>query len=248
MHRGYVKLWRKSLDTRIFGNAPLWKVWCWCLMRATHKEEWIPVQTGNGQTEVHLLPGQFLFGRKKASKELKMKPSSVRNRIEKLKSIGNLDIKSDTHYSIISINKWADYQMYENTSGQVVGQPKDNQRTTKGQPKDTFKNNKNNKNKEKSPADADKIKITDQVAEKLYRDKKFLKVHAFVNKMRRAGVNESALCHILLGFSKRNIPEGSAWAYCTKALQIEHGNFNEAEHFNRVEKQKREFEEWVATQ
>jgi hypothetical protein len=123
-------------------------------MKATHSQIWIPVKTGVGSTEVELMPGQFIFGRFEGAKELKMKPSSVRNRMEKLKNIGNLDIQPDTHFSIISINNWGTYQHMDNGTGQATGQPEDNHRTTTGQPQDTNKNVKNVKN--------DKNKLTDE--------------------------------------------------------------------------------------
>ena len=65
MERGYVKLWRKSLDAGWIRNHKLWTFWTWCLMKASHKEH----DTVVGCQAVHLLPGQFIFGRKKASEE-----------------------------------------------------------------------------------------------------------------------------------------------------------------------------------
>ena len=111
-------------------------------MKASHKEIWIPVRTGIGFTQVQILPGQFIFGRHEAAKELKMRPGSVRNRMEKLKNIGNLDIKPDKHFSLISIINWDSYQSYINEVDNQV----DNHRTTTGQPQDTNKNVKNDKN------------------------------------------------------------------------------------------------------
>jgi len=67
MERYWVKLWRKSVDSQAFQNEGLWKVWSWCLMKANHAEAWFPLETGRGTTEVHLQPGQFLFGRKVAT-------------------------------------------------------------------------------------------------------------------------------------------------------------------------------------
>jgi len=116
-------------------------------MKASHKELWIPVKTGRGFTQVQILPGQFIFGRHEAAKELKMRPGSVRNRMEKLKNIGNLDIKPDKHFSLISIINWDSYQLSINEVGQPTGQPTDNQRTTNGHIQE-LKNVKNDKKKE----------------------------------------------------------------------------------------------------
>jgi len=145
VERGYVKFYRKSVESRAFQNEGLWKVWSWCLLKANHKKCWVPVNTGRGETEIKVEPGQFVYGRKTASKELKMPESSIRNRIVKLKKMQNLTVKPDTHYSIITIMNWGIYQ----SSDIIEDRQKDNQRTGKGQPKDTDKNDKNDKNDKK---------------------------------------------------------------------------------------------------
>ena len=126
MERYWVKLWRKSVDSQAFQNEGLWKVWSWCLMKANHAEAWFPLETGRGTTEVHLQPGQFLFGRKVAARELKMAESTVWGRMRKLEKMGNIAIKSDTHYSIITIRNWFKYQSTKNENRQ----PSNNQATT----------------------------------------------------------------------------------------------------------------------
>lgn len=114
-------------------------------MKANHEKEWVPFKTGKGDIEVEVDRGQFIFGRKSAAKELKMNQSSVRNRMVKLKNIGNLDIQSAKQYSLVTICNYNKYQNDENKVGQAKGQAKDRQRTPKGHPKDTNKNPKNYK-------------------------------------------------------------------------------------------------------
>ena len=136
-HTGYVALYRKLIGSRVFQNADLLKVFIWCLLKANHKERWVPVTTGKGITEVLVQHGQFIFGRDKAAKELMMPASSVRNRIGTLQKMEIISVKVDSHYSIITIINWAIYQPIENKM--------DRQRTGKGQPKDTNNNDKNDK-------------------------------------------------------------------------------------------------------
>ena len=128
MNDGYVKLYRRTLESRVFQNGDLLKVWVWCLLKATHKEIWVSVNTGRGETEVHLMPGQFIYGRKSAAKELRMPESSIRNRMVKLKNMQNLDMQVNTHFTIVTIINWGIYQSVENKKDRQ----KDNQRTTKG--------------------------------------------------------------------------------------------------------------------
>lgn len=110
MDDGYLKLWRCSMESQVWNNDGLWKVWCWCLMRASYKERWVPVTTGSGSTEVLLKPGQFIFGRNTAAKKLGMKPSTIKKRMDKLEKIGNINIQSNSHYSIVSVCSWEKFQ------------------------------------------------------------------------------------------------------------------------------------------
>jgi hypothetical protein len=123
----WFKMFRKAEQSQVFQNEGLWKVWCWCLMRASHNEQWFPVKTGRGTTEVHLKPGQFIFGRNAAAKALKMSPETVRSRMLKLKKVENLTIQSTTHYSIVTICNWATYQNTPNQRHQASHQPNTNQ-------------------------------------------------------------------------------------------------------------------------
>ena len=146
MRTGWIQLHRALLDSQVFVNEGLLKVWIYCLLRANHEPCWVPINIGRAVTEIKLNPGQFIYGRKEAGKELRMKPSSVRNRMEKLKNMRNLDIQTDTHYSIVTICNWDSYQSIKNNKGQTKGQSEDSRRTTVGQPEDTENNDKNVKN------------------------------------------------------------------------------------------------------
>ena len=67
---GWVRLFRDELDGPVFAHPELWRLWCWCLTRAGHKERTLTVKTGRGDSIVTLGPGAFLFGRNVAAKEL----------------------------------------------------------------------------------------------------------------------------------------------------------------------------------
>jgi hypothetical protein len=129
---GYVKLFRKVMHSQVFANEGLFHLWVWCLLKASHKEEWVPMRTGSGTTEIKIGPGQFVYGRKAAAKELRASPSTIRNRIKKLENIGNIATQPASHFTIITIVNWDSYQGYEKEKGQAGGQPEDNQRTTRG--------------------------------------------------------------------------------------------------------------------
>ena len=179
MYRGYIKLWRKLLDSPIFANEALLKIFIYCLFKMhipprdkagnfMHESKWLPIITGKSKTEVEIKPGQFLFGRQITAKRLRMNSSSVRNRFNKLKKMRIVDIQSFPHYSLITVNDWEDYQgiIFEK------GQAKDRQRPPKGQAKDTKKNNKNIKNYKKERKKGGNKSEYEKVQEKLQKKNK----------------------------------------------------------------------------
>lgn len=85
----YIKLFRKLLNSPIFENEKALKIWVWCLLKATHKEREQLV----GRQVVHLEKGQFVFGRKKASEELKMKERTLYDYLKLLEQLSMIRYK-----------------------------------------------------------------------------------------------------------------------------------------------------------
>jgi len=106
MNRGYIKIWRKSIDNEWLGNHKLWAFWTYCLLKASHKERTAIV----GYQRVLIKPGQFVFGRRKASKDLRMHESAIRRCVAFLVNSNNISVKSTNKYSIITIINWDIYQ------------------------------------------------------------------------------------------------------------------------------------------
>jgi|GEM_PF-1447735 len=145
MYRGYTKLWRKSLDSTVWKNPNLWRFWTWCMMKATHKETTEVV----GYQEVHLMPGQLIFGRTKAAKETGLSEQTIRTCLVGLKKTQNLTIESTNKFSVLTIVKWEDYQQDNGrpTSKTTTNQPASNQLVTTNKNKDT----RTQKEEEKNP-------------------------------------------------------------------------------------------------
>ena len=141
MERGYIKLWRKIDDSVVFKNEGLLKLWIWCLISANHKKRWVSVKVGRAITEVEVDKGSFIFGRESAAKKLDMSPSTIWKRMQKLKKLQKVNIKSDRHYSIISITNWDTYQPPKNKRNSKG----DSRVTAEEQPSNTNKNEENYK-------------------------------------------------------------------------------------------------------
>ena len=140
--RNWLKLNRSILTSNVFENPRLLKVWIWCLCKASHKDHDQLV----GMQVVHLKAGQFIFGRKAASEELKIPESTTNNYIHQLQSMGNINIKSNNKFSVITVKNWRFYQGVDSKSKQQNGQQMNNKRTTNEQQINTNNNVKNVKN------------------------------------------------------------------------------------------------------
>jgi len=124
MHRGYVKIWRKLLDSGIVQDGPMCQIFMKALLNATHK----PISRRVGRQMVELQPGEFIFGRNRWAKELGLSPKVVRGRVEKL-------IRKDVfwakhranEFTIFKFRNWGAYQQLEDTEGPTTG-------PTEGQP------------------------------------------------------------------------------------------------------------------
>ena len=80
---GWIKLHRKILDSAVFDNPDLLKVWIWCLLKATHDDYTQLV----GLKVVELTKGQFITGRFKGAEELKLNPSTFYKYLKVLEKI-----------------------------------------------------------------------------------------------------------------------------------------------------------------
>lgn len=142
--KGWIAVHRKILDSRVFKNEGLLKVWLWCLLRARHSPGWVDMEIGRTETEVYLQPGQLIFGRHSAAKQLRMNPSTIWKRMKKLESMQNLTIESNSHYSIITIVNWHAYQDKQEKSNSES----DNRVTAGEQPGNTNNKGSNKGNNE----------------------------------------------------------------------------------------------------
>ena len=135
---GWIKLHRKILDSAVFDNPDLLKVWIWCLLKATHDDYTQLV----GLQVVELTKGQFVTGRFKGAEELKLNPSTFYKYLKILEKLDMIELKCNNKMTVVSVVNWGKYQLDENETCQQ----NNNNVTTKEQQSNTNKNIKNNKN------------------------------------------------------------------------------------------------------
>lgn len=131
---GYVLLWRKSMDTEIWRDGNLWRLFTYCLMSATHKEITLPAL--RSMPSLTLQPGQFATGRRSLRSKLYPEHSAAHSaaheapariqgeaaiphemtiwrwlmRLQELRMV-RVDVRQG--YSVITVCNWARYQPYD---------------------------------------------------------------------------------------------------------------------------------------
>src|SRR5205085_3586487 len=111
---GWLRLYRQIGESPVFDSPQDLKVWIWCLISASHQKRRVSMASGRGFVEVEIEPGQFICGRKSAAKKLRMKGSTITDTMRRLQRDGNIVIKANSKFSLVTICNWASYQDSEN--------------------------------------------------------------------------------------------------------------------------------------
>ncbi len=156
MHRGWVRLWRKSGDSAAYTDD-LWRLFCHCVMRANYRPTKVFVHGLASPVDVGI--GQFITGRHALHAELyprKTKsapsPNTVWRRLVVLQNLGNLGIQTSSRFTIVTVYKFETYNPAELESEQANGQPVGSRWAAGGQPVGTEKKVKKVKKVKKEKA------------------------------------------------------------------------------------------------
>jgi hypothetical protein len=133
MDSGWIKLWRKIEDSKIFYKPYHLQLFLYLVIKANH--------TNTIYRGIPLKAGQLLTGRKQLAALLNAKETTIYKRLKWLENEKKIELKSNNSYTIVTICNYETYQEGENKKGQRSN----NEVTTKGQQGDTEKNYKNYK-------------------------------------------------------------------------------------------------------
>lgn len=142
---GWLKLHRSIIDSAVFKDLEVLKIWIWLLCNASFDTH----DTLFCGKVITVHPGQIVTGRKKIAQSTDLNESKVYRALMLLKSLGNIEIKSNTKFSVITIVKWAKYQgdlEIVNSKTTANQQHGNNTATTGQQQGNTTKEIKNCKN------------------------------------------------------------------------------------------------------
>jgi hypothetical protein len=139
---GYIKLFRKFTEWEWFKISEAVHLFIFLLLNANHKD--------NKWQGIEIKRGQILTGLQSLNKHTGISIMTLRTCINRLKSTGEITIKSTNKYSVITICKYDDYQNIcddtnRQTNRQTNKQLTSNQQTTNKQ-LTTNNNDKNDNN------------------------------------------------------------------------------------------------------
>ena len=121
---GWLKLYRSILDSAVFQDAEILKVWIWLLCNVAFEQH----DTICYSKVIHLKPGQIATGRKKIAQCTDLNENKVYRALSALKSLGNIEIKATNKYSIITVVNWDKYQ--EGNGKRTSSEQQTNSKTT----------------------------------------------------------------------------------------------------------------------
>ena len=145
---GSILLNRKLLESSVFSSEKRLKIWIWLLLKASYKKRFVTIKIGRGETTIEINRGELLFGRFKAEEALNIDGSTIYKILQKFELDEMIVIKSNSHYTIISICNYDIYQSHEQQKVTANKQPFNSHLTAVEQPLNTYnKDNKVNNNK-----------------------------------------------------------------------------------------------------
>ena len=207
---GWLKLYRSILDSAVFQDTEVLKVWIWLLCNVAFEQH----DTICYGKVIHLKPGQIATGRKKIAQCTDLNENKVYRALTALKSLGNIEIKSTNKYSIITVVNWDKYQD-ENGKRTSSEQQNNSKTTTEEQQDDSKRTQHKNGKKEKKekniyicsffqsvwdeyPKKLGKNKVTKAAMEQLEEageDAVMAAVRRYVEKIKRDGTEEKYIMH-----------------------------------------------------
>jgi len=143
MKAGWIKLFRKVQDNAIYKDSELLHIWTHCLLNASWEDKEVYF---NGSM-VRIRRGELIVGRDKLQERTGINGMTAYRKLNVLQKMGNVNIKANNRYSVVSV---VNYDAYQGEPDEDE-QPNDSQTTAKRQeseqPNDTTKKKRSKEEK-----------------------------------------------------------------------------------------------------
>ena len=113
---GHIKLHRAIVEWGWYKDLPTCKLWLHLLLRANYKAcAW---------QDKDIPRGAFVTSYAALSTESRLSVQQVRTALDKLKRTGEITVKTNRHYTVITVSKYDEYQSAEREEAQAKCPPK----------------------------------------------------------------------------------------------------------------------------
>ena len=129
MANDWIKVHRSLMDSAVWSDEWLVKLWMWCLLKANYKASFFK--------GVPIARGQFATGQHTGSNELGVSPSRWYRGMTTLESLGNITILANSRFSVVTICKYELYQDIDKPERIADEQPANSQRIQEKECSDT---------------------------------------------------------------------------------------------------------------
>ena len=126
----YIKLDRKIIDSEVFAHDGQFRFWVWLLTQANYKTRFTAIKIGAGQSTVEVKRGELIFGRNSVSSILGVKPATLYIWLQRFKEMKMVELKSNKHFTIVTICKYEEYQTPDSDKVATDSQPDSHQLAT----------------------------------------------------------------------------------------------------------------------
>lgn len=139
---GYVRAYRSLLDWEWYDDASCVRVMLHLMLSVNWERK---------QWQGHVIePGQIITSMDKLAERLGLSRSAIRRTLDKLKSTGEVTIRTNNHWTAVTLVNWAEYQESQPTIDQPKSRPATDRRPTTDRPPATTEEVKNIRRKEEN--------------------------------------------------------------------------------------------------
>ena len=101
-HRPWIKLHRKVIESQVFSDGELFRLWTYLLVRANYKPSFF--------RGIRIEIGQVAFSQRMLVETLGVSRGTIQRHLKKLEDMGNISVNASRDFSVVTINQWSSYQ------------------------------------------------------------------------------------------------------------------------------------------
>lgn len=98
----WIKLHRKVIESQVFSDGELFRLWTYLLVRANYKPSFF--------RGIKIEIGQVAFSQRMLVETLGVSRGTIQRHLKKLEDMGNITVNASRDFSVVTISQWSSYQ------------------------------------------------------------------------------------------------------------------------------------------